>query len=362
MNIVEKWKEKTSKAVTYAKILKIFFENSEFKKMHPELCGLWRKKFNQMIRYGSERTCAVADEFVHVQIKREKEGQIKGNDIYNPIVICVIKNDIIKIPRFLEHYRSLGIENFVFLDNMSTDGTKEFLCSQKDTMVFSCEHEYRSERRVAWINRLIAEFGDNRWYLVVDSDEFISYIGCSEHKLSEITKMVARSGMTRIEGFMVDMYPKDDLFEMENAEDFRSEYCYFDKDTYTVTNLQRGKLIRGGPRTRIFEKQMQLSKFPLFFFEKDDIVPSAHYMIPFEKNISAPVYFAILHYKFMGNGDYEKLREAVEKGIYNNNSEDYKQYWNVVSKNGNITFYDEEHSIMYSEENLKKLDLLEAPF
>lgn len=362
MSIAEKIREKSAKAVLYVKIRKLFSEKSEFKKIHPELCALWRNKFYQMVRYGSERAYSIAEEFVHVQLKKEKEHRVEEDDIYAPVLICVIKNDIVRIPGFLAHYRNLGIKNFVFLDNMSTDGTREYLCGQKDTTVFVCAHEYRSERRVAWINRMIAEIGDDRWYLVVDSDEFVSYVGCEEHKIRELSCMAMEKGITRIEGFMVDMYSRNGLFQMENGVDFRSEYCYFDKDTYTITNLQRGKLIRGGPRTRMFEKQMQLSKFPLFYFAKEDIVPSAHYMMPFEKNISAPVYLAILHYKFMDNSDYDKLREAVEKGIYSNNSEDYKKYWSVVSENGGISFYDEKHSVKYSEESLRKLDLLETPF
>lgn len=360
--VIDKLNEKRKKIVEYIEIEKLFRSRSVFSESYPTLTDLWKRRFFQMVRFGSTRTKAIAKEFLTVEIKKINENRLRAADPNNPILICVIKNDLKKIKKFMEHYRKLGIKNFVFLDNMSSDGTREFLTAQEDTLVYSCEHEYRSERRVAWINRLIAECGDNRWYLIVDSDEFISYIGCGEYTLEQVTQRAEELGYTRVEGFFLDMYSKESLFEANLDKEFWKQYCYMDKDTYSVTELERGKLIRGGPRTRLFGKLMQLSKFPLFYFEGNDIVPSAHYMIPFEKSRGVPIALAILHYKFVDGSDYQKLQEAVEKGIYNNNSEDYRQYLKIYSQNEGISFYDEQHSIVYSEENLQQIELLESLF
>ena len=54
----------------------------------------------------------------------------------SPIVICVVKNDITRIKEFYKHYRKMGINNFVMLDNNSDDGTFEWLSMQKDTSLF----------------------------------------------------------------------------------------------------------------------------------------------------------------------------------------------------------------------------------
>ena len=123
-----------------------------------------------MIRYSSNRIFPILEEFLTVKIDKVSDRELVQSDSHKPILICVLKNEVIKIQYFMEHYRKLGIENFVFLDNMSTDGTFEFLLEQEDAIVYRCEHPFVSNRKIAWINRLIAEIGLNRWYLMVDSD------------------------------------------------------------------------------------------------------------------------------------------------------------------------------------------------
>ena len=87
-----------------------------------------------------------------------------------------LPDDIYKIKVFMEHYRQLGVEAFIFLDNNSGDGTKEFLCQQEDVILYTSDQQYSSARRVAWINRLLAIYGQDRWCLVVDSDELVTYV------------------------------------------------------------------------------------------------------------------------------------------------------------------------------------------
>ena len=262
----------------------------------------------------------------------------------------------------MKHYRDLGIKYFVFLDNMSTDGTYEFLLEQADVIIYRCDSIFTADRKIAWVNRLIAEFGINKWYLLVDSDEFFDYLGSERYRIGEFIKRLVEHNLKRVGVIHLDMYPLGRLFDTDRNTDFMSDYCYFDKDTYIFSSAYNGIRITGGPRKRVFGTNMKISGVRLVYFEEDDIVPSAHFMIPYFKGKKLPVYLVSRHYKFVNESDYSKMIEAVKTGMHSNNSEEYRTYFEVLSQNPDVSLYDEEHSLKYSEENIRKISFLEDIF
>ena len=357
-----KIREKTRKVVQYIKLKKLFSGDNEFSKIHPELVDVWKKKFYQMIRYSSERTFPIVEEFLTVHFDKISSREIQKSEKQIPILICAIKNDIEKITHFMEHYRKLGIREFLFVDNMSTDGTFEYLVQQPDTIVYQCQNPFTADRKIAWMNRLIAEVGDNFWFLMVDSDEFVTYIDCDKYSIDELVNKCKQKGYKRLGSVMLDMYSKGPLFISDVKKNFIDEFKYMDKDTYKVTNENIGIKVKGGPRKRIFGTEMKLSKYALFYFESDDIVPSAHYLIPHEKGYNVPLCIGLLHYKFINQSDYIKVIEAVETGMHSNNSEEYKTYFEGIKDNKTLSFYSEEHSILYTQDSLKKVDVIVSIF
>lgn len=362
MKVILKIKEKGRKLFQYIRLNLLFSQNNEFRRVHPEVVHLWEKKFRQMIRYSSDRTFPIAEEFVAVKMDKVHEREQKCEDESVPILICVLKNDIGKLQPFMEHYRKRGIKHFVFLDNMSTDGTFEYLVEQKDADVYRCEHNFTADRKIAWVNRLIAEYGMNKWYLMVDSDEFFTYLGENKFLFKDVVQKAEQKGFKRLGVVHLDMYPKDRLFGNEDREDFIKTYCYFDKDTYTYAKSPRGMKIAGGPRKRVFGTEMKVSGYRMVYFEADDVVPSAHFMIPYEKSYNVPVSLISLHYKFVNESDYDKMVEAVKTGMHSDNSAEYKTYYRVLKENPQISLYDEKHSVLLSEENLRKISFIEDIF
>lgn len=359
---MSRFTEKSRKLILYSKLEMMFNKKSEFSVIHPESVNLWKRKFRQMIRYSSDRTFPIAEEFLNARIEKISDRELNITDEKKPILICALKNDIQKMEYFMEHYRKLGIENFVFLDNNSTDGTFEFLLKQPDTIVYRCEHPFTANRKIAWLNRLIAECGINKWYLSVDSDEFLTYIGYTKNKIEDVVKEAESCDMKRIGCIFLDMYPKGPLFETDENVNFMEKYCYFDKDTHDFARTTNGMSIMGGPRARVFGIKMKLSRYILFYFQEDDVIPSAHYLMPLEKSYGMPVWFATLHYKFVNESDYEKMLEAVRTGMHSDNSREYRKYYEVLSENPDISLYDEKHSLSFSEEHLKEIPFLEEPF
>ncbi len=347
----------------YCKIQVTFLIFSKSLKKERIDSKLWKHKFLKLWESNDERCEELLDRFIHCDIRKISQNKIKRKKRYAPVLFCVIKNDITKIPLFMEHYRKLGVEAFVFMDNDSTDGTREYLCEQKDTIVYSSRQEYSSVKRVAWLNRLIAMYGNNKWCLIVDSDEFINYIGSEEYNLAAVIKKANQSNNMRIQAFMLDMYSKEGLFQNHEQDSFLLTNRFFDKSSYELKGSDKGLLIYGGPRKRIFKENMLLSKCPLFYFGKDDMVANSHYMIPATPVRSSFVGLVLCHYKFIDKADMGKIEEAVIKENYASNSEDYKKYLITIRKEKNLNFYDERESVeLIDSKSLNKIIFLKKIF
>lgn len=347
----------------YLKVMGSFFVNRKKLMANGVDTKVWRKKFFNLLNSKDARTQELLKEFMTCEMQKITKHKVKRKNKYSPILFCVIRNDIEKLPKFMLHYRKLGVETFVFLDNASDDGTREYLCKQKDAIVYHSAQQYSSARRVAWLNRLLAIYGKNRWCMIVDSDEFLTYIGCENHTVSELVKEAERHQAFRIKGFMLDMYSKEELFSKNAETDFLECYKYFDTNSYLLRGDANGTQIKGGPRNRVFRREMLLSKYPVFFFREDDFVASSHYLIPNEPDGKCPVWLALCHYKFIDKKDLEKVEEAVQKGNYAGGSEDYKTYFSKIRSRDSLTFYKEDCSCeLRSSEDLKKISFLKTPF
>jgi hypothetical protein len=42
-----------------------------------------------------------------------------------------VRNEILRLPQTLAHYRKIGVARFFIVDNGSTDGTREILAAQR---------------------------------------------------------------------------------------------------------------------------------------------------------------------------------------------------------------------------------------
>lgn len=354
-------KKLLEKLKLYLKIQKAFLKDTKFFRVHKIDRKLWKRKFLNMLKSNDPRTEELLYEFIKCDIRKISHNKIIRKNKYAPILICVLKDEINKIESFLQHYRKIGVEVFIFLDNNSTDGTREYLCSQKDAIVYSSKQQYSSARRVAWINMLLAIYGNNKWCLVVDADELVDYIGSEKFDLSDVINQAEENNYTRIEGFLLDMYSKNGLFDEKLKGDYVTRCCFFDKASYTLGGVEKGLLIKGGPRKRIFRRNVELSKYPLFLFTEQDFYASAHYMVPFSNFKNCPVWLAIRHYKFVDDIDRQKVNSAVKTEIYSGNSADYKQYLKILEENEDICFWNKNLSVEYVDSySLKEINFLKT--
>ena len=127
-------------------------------------------------------------------------------------VICAVRNEMTILPHFLAHYRSIGVNWFFFIDNTSDDGTREFLLTQPDVVLYSVGQEYKlSHFGVAWQQAVLSNHFLGRWAVVADADEFLIYPDWKVKPLAGLVAEAAAEGADAVPLLMVDMYPYGSL-------------------------------------------------------------------------------------------------------------------------------------------------------
>lgn len=294
----------------------------------------WINNFNKVI-LSDEKIIEVAEEFMMSKIEVLKNRKVLPTDL---ILICVEKNDLIKLKRFIEHYRKLGIDKFIILDNNSNDGTVDYLLKQKDVVLMQIKTSYSSSRRVAWINRIIAHYGYNRWYCVVDSDEFLDYNDCENKCIKDVIKYLEKNKIVRSRALLLDMYAKPNYYIGSDIKNFYSECVYFDTNSYYRKKSYRFYSIDGGCRERLFNISPCLTKYPLFYFRKKDLFIGSHFLFPYKDNFKSECELVLKHYKFLPT-ETEKIKKIVKDKNYYNNSIYYKYYLEGIEKNAKLNFF-----------------------
>lgn len=263
-------------------------------------------------------------------------------------LVFVTHNDTALLGAFIQHYRQLGVTRFICVEDVSTDGTREALLSEPDVDVWTSPIRYGQARRGRnWRERLFSIYGFGRWYVNVDSDEFLVYDDCFKRSLPSLFNALETRGLKRMAAPMLDMYPKlSEVAEGSLSVDRPWQFSrYFDGDSYLPTLTKRGISIKGGPRGRKFSEGNELIKYPVIFWDEACFFGSSpHQPLPYGRNLPS-IWGAILHFKFYTN--YKaKITEAVEGRQHYNASEHYQKMMDILDREGEIDFsYD--HSIRY---------------
>ena len=267
-------------------------------------------------------------------------GLVASND--SLVMMCAVKNDLYRIKYQYEKMKQYGVKNFIYIDNGSTDGTKEWLTQKDDIILYSTTQRFNSTIKSAWYRRIVESIGYNRWYLYLDSDEVYMYPGIEQDKFQGFLEFFERKKIFAIGSLLLDMYPRTavSIHSSETMADL-SEYRYFDP-TYKVRNYRICRMFYGGPRYRVFGGEMQkltnwLNKTNLVYY-KNNVFQYAHYLVPHSLNFKARVVGATLHYKFLPN-DFDRILEIAESGTYAGNSKEYKAYAKVLKDKERLTFY-----------------------
>ena len=254
------------------------------------------------------------------------------------VCCCCVRNEMLRLPHWLDYYRALGVDRFLFIDNASDDGTRDFLLSQEDVHLFDAPGSYAESRcGVDWINEVLSNHAVGCWVLTVDADELLVYPLCETVSLRTLTEYLDSSGATALRGFMLDMYSNQPV-RLTNycpGTPFIETCTYFDSDTYHEIGSD-GIPVRGGPRHRIFwdgkgrpRPSPVLCKTPLVKW-RDGLRYEASTHIINDVWLSE-VTGALLHFKFFSDFPLVSEREA-ERGVHWDGAAQYHSYHAGISQ------------------------------
>lgn len=302
-----------------------------------------------------------------------------GNDEIR--LFATVRNERTRLPYLLTYYRNQGTDRFLFVDNNSSDGTREFLLQQPDCHVFHTANSYREAHfGIAWQNAVLNLYGTGHWCLVVDADELFVYPGCEKTSLRELCDYMDESGSEGLYTFLLDMYPDKDMAEAvcEPGVPFLDICPMHDKDYVFARRsfLDLMKLpnrpppfpeqeVIGGPRARLFYPEQNtvktwprlkarllsrilglfarlgllasekvphmepmLFKIPLVKWHKDLVYfSSTHILTPIKL---ADITGALLHFKFFADFHEKAMTEAA-RGEHAGSGRQYRRYAEVLN-------------------------------
>jgi hypothetical protein len=262
-------------------------------------------------------------------------------------VFSKCRNERLRLPAFLAHYRRLGAARFFVADNNSTDGSREYLATQPDVLVSTQPGSFgKAQGGTDWLNAMLAEYGAGAWCVAVDIDELLCYPDSERTSLPVLTAYLDRHGYEALACLLLDVYPPTPLADCryEAGESLLGIDPHFDAGPYDrrPTDLCPGIVIRGGMRERVFypefrsrrlaariarglrrDKPPCLTKVPLVRWnERTRYLHYTHFVTA--KRV-APETGVLLHFKFLQDFHQRAQHEAA-RGEYYAGGAEYRRY------------------------------------
>jgi hypothetical protein len=155
-----------------------------------------------------------ADFANHVRVESGRFRDVEVN------LYAIVRDEMFFLDAFLNHYRHLGVEQFLILDDSSTDGTREFLSAQADCLVLSSDFGFgdqvaagdggsgvRTTRAGTLLKRIIPQrYLKNKYALYVDADEFL-ILPEGVADLRTAIRILERNRIACVAASLVDFYP-----------------------------------------------------------------------------------------------------------------------------------------------------------
>ncbi|WP_293574081.1 glycosyltransferase family 2 protein [Phaeobacter sp.] len=270
---------------------------------------------------------------------QDNTHSISPSDI---LLVATMRNEQIRLPYFLDYYRALGVNHFLFVDNGSVDGTVDYLRGMADVSIWHTLSSYRrASFGIDWMNHLKRRYAHGHWVLVVDPDELFVYPFCDSRPLRALTDWLDGSGIRSFSAMLLDVYPKGPVNAVpyQAGQDPLEIAHWFDSGNYSIKrNPVYGNLwIQGGPRARTFfanqpQKAPALNKIPLVKWDRRySFVSSTHALLPrglnqvYETNGGEKASGVLLHTKFLHTFT-EKAEEELQRKQHYAQSAEYRAY------------------------------------
>jgi len=299
----------------------------------------------------------------------DRTGSIADDAI---LAFVVLRNEATRLPFFLSHYRRLGVDHFLVVDNGSDDGSFERLAAEPDVSLWRTSARYRTARfGVDWLTWLQIRHGHGHWTLTVDVDETLIYPFWESRDLRTLTARLDMTGTRAMGALMLDMYPRGPLADASYApgDDPFATLCWFDDGPWRIQRQVPAEnlWVRGGLRERVFfaeapNRSPTLNKLPLVKWNRRfAYMNSTHSILPRRLNriYQGPggkaLSGVLLHSKFLPEV-VTRSGEEKERGQHFNRPDAFGDYYDALTANPTLW---NENSLRYENwEQLERLGLL----
>ncbi len=280
---------------------------------------------------------------------RVRVDDIAPSDI---LAFVTLRNEMSRLPFFLDYYRKLGVSHFLIVDNGSDDGSSEFLKNQSDVSLWSSNYSYKLSRfGMDWLTCLQYKYGAGHWCLTVDADEIFVYPDVETKDLTALTGWLDMQQIPSFGAIMLDMYPKGPVQDQTHdpQSDPMDTLNWFDAYGYFAQRkTDTGALwVQGGVRARSFfnadlRRAPTLNKTPLVKWDRSYVyMTSTHSMLPsklnqvYDTKETTATTGVLLHTKFLPSIVQKSAEEKLRKEHFEN-SDLYEKYYDSLIENPDL--------------------------
>lgn len=246
-------------------------------------------------------------------------------------LFATVRNESLRLPRFLQYYAEAGVDRFFLIDNGSTDGTLDLLLEHPSVHVFEARGSYAgSGYGTLWVQLLMSEYGLDRWCLAVDADEMLVYPGVDIVRIPELCQFLDAERATGLYSTLIDMYADSPLSSVyyRSWEDPLAVCPYFEVDSIVWRGHRSARygaapIANGGMRQRVFGLDVSLDKISLFKFRPPMVLYEGMHRLSHVQ--LSELRGAVLHFKYLRDFE-ERARVEAGRGEHWSNGLEYKQY------------------------------------
>ncbi len=307
--------------------------------------------------------------FAYYELTRADD---KGIKIFPSALLCcvVVRNELPRLPYFLNYYRQKGVNRFLIVDNQSTDGTLEYLLQQDDIYVWSSAKSFNQVNfGSVWFDLLLRRYGIDHWCLTVDADELLYYPDCERQTIRQLCQRLDEGQYRAYTAILLDMYSDQAVQDThyKTEENFLDICPYFDRQYYHRIHQQSGpyrnqNIYFGGVRERVFgiAGEYFLSKVPLLKYGLEMVMIGGQHLTNLPPAKIAKDSGCLLHFKYFSLFTDYVAREVKRKEHYGDGHQ-YAEYFRTLSGNSALKLYDENHSVrLESSQQLVKLGIMKV--
>jgi hypothetical protein len=238
------------------------------------------------------------------------------------LCLTIVRDEALRLPAFLDHYRKLGVDRFAIIENCSRDESLELLLHAPDVDVLRTDGPMDAAMSgLTWWQHLFDRYGSHRWYVMVDGDELLVYTDMERRNLHDLRNDLECRRRLALSAYMIDMYPDGPLDApiTEHPVSLIDSCPLFDATSYqTKPRKDRIAHFKGGPRRRLFGLHQRLQKVP--FFRHTPLFAQLTMHDPVARCYAPPTEAALLHFKLMSD-----FRQRVDESVQ------HQQHWNASS-------------------------------